>query len=117
MSSQRAGIVNQGGRASALSGAQKTNITNLKMTQQHLSQGLKQFASMINDPKGGISTTASTTGVNLNQFQSGKSMKSRKQLANQHKRKQSTTIHQDPQLIPQNMQQFVNYEPLIQSKF
>jgi len=43
---------------------------NLKMTHQNLSQGLKQFASIMEAGRGGggISTTASTTGANLNHF-------------------------------------------------
>ena len=75
------------------------SAANLKMTQQHLSQGLKQFANILDAGKGGISTTASTTGANLNHFQSGKSMKSRKQPSDAHKRKNSIPMQYDPQAL------------------
>ena len=66
--------------------SQKQNLS-LKMTQQHLAQGFKHFNSMMGGG-GGISTTASTSGANAQTFQSGKSLKLRKQL-HSHKRKAS----------------------------
>jgi hypothetical protein len=109
---QQLGLMTQGGK----SGGNKASMKNLKMTQQHLSQGFKQFASIVEAGRGGVSTTASTTGANMNNFQSGKSMRSRKQM-NNHKRKQSNqnanTLVNANQTLQKN-NQFVNFEQMQQ---
>lgn len=89
---------------SGLQNIQNKNLS-LKLTQQHLSANLKNFANIVG-AGGGVSTTASTTGA-AQQFQSNKSMRPRKQ--NAHKRKGSTSGQ--GQLA---QREFVNFEQMQQ---